>query len=75
MYVCRRCDEEIPPDVEPCPACGYDPGGSAKDLGGICLGLSVPLLYAVTPAGVFLVFVGLLCFGWGLLATPSERVL
>lgn len=74
MYRCTNCDERLAPDADTCPACGYNPGRTAKDAGAVCLALSLPLLYAATPAGVFLCFVSLLAFGYGLLATPGDRV-
>ena len=75
MFACRRCDAEIPRDASRCPECEYNPGGAAKDVAAIGLGLSVPLLYVVPPAGVLLVMVGVLLFGWSLLASPARRVI
>ncbi|WP_290811526.1 hypothetical protein [Halovivax sp.] len=74
MFACRRCDEQIARDAEPCPECGYDPAGTAKDVAAILLGLSVPALLAFPPVGVLGLFVGVLLFGWGLLASPATRV-
>ncbi|WP_247728972.1 hypothetical protein [Halovivax limisalsi] len=74
MYRCTRCDDPVAPDADACPACGYNPGRTAMDAGAVCLAIGLPLLYAVTPAGVLCWFVALLAFGYGLLATPGERV-
>ena len=75
MFVCRRCDEEIPRDVDECPACGYDPTETARDAAAVLLVLSLPLLYAVPPAGVLTLFLTLCLYGYSLLASPATRVI
>lgn len=68
---CRKCEAEIPRDARECPECGYDPAGTARDVGAVLLLLSVPLTVAIPPLGVLGMFVAVVVLGWSLLASPA----
>lgn len=81
---CRRCDNEIPVDVEECPECGYEPGRSMLINLTALLCVPVVAVSALGLSGVFYLLatggiapwtgaVGLVIFG--VLAAASARVI
>ncbi|MFW6318421.1 MAG: hypothetical protein ACOC06_08150 [Halorubrum sp.] len=68
---CRRCDERIPRTADVCPECGYDPGGTVRDLSGVALAFGVILAVVYPPLGVLGLFVGACLFAFSYLTTPT----
>lgn len=68
---CRRCDAEISRTADVCPECGYDPGGSARDVAGLLLAFGLFMLLFVPALGVFALFLGVCLLGFSYLTTPT----
>ena len=72
VYLCRRCEEEIPRDVDECPHCGYDPQSIVWRFGVGALLFGGALALVSPPLGLLGVFVGLIAVPGSYLASPAK---
>ncbi len=72
VYYCRRCEAEIPRDVDECPECGYNPQSIVWTVGAIALLVGGGLLLVSPPVGLLGVFLGVIAICGSYLASPAE---
>ena len=72
VYFCRRCEAEIPRDVEECPECGYNPKSIVWRIGVGALIFGGALTFVSPPVGLLGVFVGIIAVVGSYLASPAE---